>query len=462
MKTFILTFAFTLYVGAALAGGTEVGSGGSVIVRDNEVILADPFVKKFNTPEVGERWTFSNELNVYLHHIQTLLERYGVLANENTFFWDKKIFSDKVEYRYTEELPCNDSMTIQDDIPGEVASYGCTQGNITWFKESLFKKLNLKQQALAVIHERLHSFSPESHDVLSDFISILQMMLTLQNEQFQGQYRTLSQDEIDAIYRLRQRAEELGFKISPKADAYSREIFPNGGGNIFRYKPPLSVASDAFIGIGSYIIHSPIGQGAIILNSFVRATSIGKESIILNSELDGINKVGENSYISNTHFSSVLAIFNRNKGLFPPKTYIGSQVHMENVSFKDFVEVSVKDRTFIADVYINEIDKESQHTTDSFGALGFVSLEFQEGASLKNVSLDVSSNDWTSLDTLSLILLGLPQLYKNFKDGRAIILPFHNKFHFEPETPIKLGIHLDGTGRHVIQDSNDLFQGKKH
>ena len=135
---------------------------------------------------------------------------------------------------------------------------------------------------------------------------------------------------------------------------------------------------------------------------------------------------------------------------------------MENVSFKDFVEVSVKDRTFIADVYINEIDKESQHTTDSFGALGFVSLEFQEGASLKNVSLDVSSNDWTSLDTLSLILLGLPQLYKNFKDGRAIILSFHNKFHFEPETPIKLGIHLDGTGRHVIQDSNDLFQGKKH
>ena len=319
-KKVLLTAMIPLFMMGAnpiYAGGHE-SHGGSVLIRDNEVIIADPFVQKTNPPSDGESMTFSDELKSYLLHVKQLLENYDISGenpfglNNNVDFWRHKVFGSDIQYRYSEELPCEDPFSVVPGTDGELVQFACTINRITWFKKSIFEQLSLKDQVLAIIHERLHAFTFEGHNLISDFISIIRTMLTIQNEQFHGERRRLTEDEFNQILRIRKVAHQLGFKPTGENPS-TLDITSVGGGVVNHSVVPWSV----FIGIGSLVENSTLSgnleimysmiqrsniSGGKIINSYINNSSNLNNCRIENSRLINTNLVAQNSSILNSEF----------------------------------------------------------------------------------------------------------------------------------------------------------------
>lgn len=297
--SFFVLFNFALSAVAAFAGGgsSSVGGGdGIVILKDDTVRLADHFVVKSGAPDQLPR-----PLLAELARIDYLLSRYGVPGFHDwdgnhappefhTKFSISEVVGRRVRYRFVDTLPdledCSEAARNETRLPAgaTLKDVACTLGPVTWIVRSAFLKLSLRDQALLVIHERLHSHAIRSgadsdqHLQIAEFVQGLEIVLGLYQEQKGGVYRKLTRAEIGGIELLRLRILTLDLRGQTSPD-YPNEIenlmaryavVENGGGLIRAEKVWLE--KEVFVGVGSLI--EPRERALSIRNSVYLVDSV--------------------------------------------------------------------------------------------------------------------------------------------------------------------------------------------
>jgi len=77
-------------------------------------------------------------------------------------FFSEYVLKWTVEYRFVDALTaiarCRGEDGGEHLPPGsEAHAIACTQGPVTWIVGSLFKRMNIREQAKTIIHERMHA-----------------------------------------------------------------------------------------------------------------------------------------------------------------------------------------------------------------------------------------------------------------------------------------------------------------
>src|SRR3989338_8223909 len=359
-KSFYMGVVFSiLSISLSFAGGHTEGGGSLVKLPNNEIGLADPFLKRD-----GNRAELSEELKSYLRHIKELLKRYGVSSEK---FWDEEVFGSVIYLYLTDEefdrANCTDPMEVKTEEGAQVYNFACTKGHVTRIKQSAFedKNISLKVQAMGLIHERLHAFTnnQEDHYILSEFISTVLMMLTLQNDQsVKEKRRPLTTEEMNAIARLRDTAKLLGFEVAD----YKYLIVQNGGGIIVDHENKVELSSTAFLGIGSKVdlfeeVIS-IGEEVEIINSIIGqhdsfnrhdiSRRIGKKTKIQDSFIffDPLGDIGEANEIKGADI--------RNSSLCSGNTISLSTIEISKIGSENKIEESQVDSSLIGSQNIIE------------------------------------------------------------------------------------------------------------
>ncbi|HUP56703.1 MAG TPA: hypothetical protein VM598_04570, partial [Bdellovibrionota bacterium] len=221
MKT-VTMMILLLTAQAAWAQGSG-GRGGNDAIRlpDDTIVLADPYVIRN-----GTRGELDPTLITELDRVDKLLFRYGADVTPNvrvtpsfipgylefrkeelwrpmdrTIFMERQVFNPLVEYRFVDSMPegvhCDRPRLGPLPEGAEAFPIACTQGWVTWIQGAAFKKLNLRQQAVLIVHERVHAVTGQEtpHELIADLSDSLLLSLSLYNEQLQGRRPRLSAEE---------------------------------------------------------------------------------------------------------------------------------------------------------------------------------------------------------------------------------------------------------------------------
>jgi hypothetical protein len=341
MKTYLI-FALTLFGFWSSPLFSKEGSGshgGSLVFVKGKWTLSDLFVKT----DAGDEVLLSKDMKYYLEETLQLIEKYNLNLNPLR----NALFGEESQYFYVtkEDLPCKDDPMPIEKNEGNASkiiqmSFGCTIGHKTYFvreRLDLLKKTNpeeaFKIEALAIIHERLHTLMPETeipvraHEKIAAFTTAAYKMISLaedQNETFLAHEKSKPTGEFGPENAIADEMRELfiselqtlkniestvtavnaGKKRDPK---FTVKIYRRGGGAIFF--PEGTPESDqigrisalaGFIGVGSRIfdprhsMNSTLGQilghVALINSTIYRASDssfhILGYSTLINSEIN--------------------------------------------------------------------------------------------------------------------------------------------------------------------------------
>jgi hypothetical protein len=300
MKLIVLLMALlTLYASPSIAG--EGGRGDSEVWKEGRWLLADPFVP---LQERDEEMYLSAPMEKYLRAIQSLVKKRGLRNDE---FWNEFVFNRTGSLQvynahgfgegYIHVGPAFTLTSCKEDPPTLqdptliVTIFGCTIGANTYFDNDGFDRLSFRDQALAIIHERLHAYVNyharlhpfenlkdlnADHQGIYEFVGSLSKLIALRMEQ-ETQKRILTKDEIKIIRRFHQRAVELGFN-SLLADG-NDEIWPNGGG-VVEHRSYLRCNSNSFIGVGSIAWDVTISGNSTVVDSEIAGVEMTDATII--------------------------------------------------------------------------------------------------------------------------------------------------------------------------------------
>jgi len=169
MKTINKLLALVIFLPAvAFAQGGAMGGGGgsSVKTTENLTTLADYFYEVSFEP-----FYISDQLRAEVKDLQNIATIMGLSFDDD--FWKCSILDEaacgniRVDYRSVKTLPVEIIMKIK-DVRGEVGSiqpFGYTPGDLidsgttkisaTWLNEEIFNQLDLTDQAIALVHERV-------------------------------------------------------------------------------------------------------------------------------------------------------------------------------------------------------------------------------------------------------------------------------------------------------------------
>ncbi len=297
----LLSLIFGLFVSLAAghgwAGeGADNSGGGTVVIENDTVVLADPFLRRAGNEgtfhcQPGERGDLAPALIAELRRAGALLVRYGAASFSDRFdrsfgpeadnhsrygrsvFIENEVFDPITEYCFVGKLPYDSPMETEAlPIDGRTEVAGYTEGNVTWIREDLFRKMSLREQAKLIIHERLHAYAGNvRHGPIADLTNGLGLALSFFNEQRNGKRPRLSDAEVVTLQRLVLQIQHLRlqkggpsvFRGNPLTDY---RVVQNGGGLVHSR---TSVHDRAYIGVGSVIGErvAKVAARAVVLNS---------------------------------------------------------------------------------------------------------------------------------------------------------------------------------------------------
>jgi hypothetical protein len=287
-------------------GATDVGAAGAVVLLpDDTVKLADSYV---SDPNSKDRKSFRDLNPLIQREIERagyFLVRYGADVDATVpsvpgvrpseeerkstlksgymsrdvqakFVIEQIEDPLTVDYYFVDALPaglCDSSFRSQaGNIPSstgtQVKEFGCTAGPSTYILKSLFAELSVRDQALAIIHERLHALGLEYQELLvADVVAGLNTVLGLYNqEQITGvtaaaaNRPSLTDTQMSAITFLIKRISQMGLAAgnpdSPEEFMTDWQVARNGGG---LYHVLSSLSPYAYLGVGSLL-----GKGGIM------------------------------------------------------------------------------------------------------------------------------------------------------------------------------------------------------
>ncbi|MEA9356380.1 hypothetical protein SHI21_09210 [Bacteriovorax sp. PP10] len=374
IAAFISTSVFAGLTGPKLKTRADV-----IVLPDDSVVLADPFIDADASTQSGEG-PLLQLLNPRIY--QTIAIYKSVSENINSKFAARQSAINAILNQLLDKrtnlrfygLPSAEEMnkycfagrpiyTIPSGAKVEQAA--CTRGNDTFIVKPLFLKLSLRDQAMLLIHERLTTIADDrgwiNFVAIAKYTTGLNTYLNLYNDQVKRIYRELTDDEqkkltnfYASIVEIENRNEGYG---APSA-TFNWLVHKNGGG---LYHPRAIVSESAFISLNTTIFEeSELGDNSKVINvNAVNTYNPGRYSpnitsligfplkLGANSVLENVSfnyqpasdyskrviRIGENSKIQNTNFAELrneITIGNsvtvKNSKLYQYNTYLGNDV----------------------------------------------------------------------------------------------------------------------------------------
>lgn len=339
--TFLLCQLMTQYTFAQM--GPSNGGGGDVVILPNDdVVLADPFLdhggnQPNNMPPLRAlNPRILQAINLYVKFSEPLLNDLSGNRRSDIALTMKELSHRSNDLRFyavqsAQELNTfcapggRKSYTLPDGAT--VQNVACTAGNETFLVEPLFIKLSIRDQALLLIHERLttlrDSHGGKNYSAIARFTTGLKTFLNVAREQSLRSYRTLAPTEANQITEFYIATEEIERRDSDiTEDSFMWKSHPYGGGRIHL---DTSVAGDALVCLFCKVNKkSFIGPKAQIINSIVGQDSmVGEAALIQNSAMD-IRYLLEKE-------SSVINLSSSSRHL---EVLLKEQAKIENTSFE--------------------------------------------------------------------------------------------------------------------------------
>ncbi|WP_413584591.1 hypothetical protein [Bdellovibrio sp. HCB274] len=283
----LLVSAFSLTALAQM--GPSNGGGGDVVVLPNDqVVLADPFLD--HSGNQPNNMPPMRSINPRI--IQAILQygRFSVktlerLSNgENAIIKQMELLVNPKDndlrfyaVQSAQELAnfCAPGGKKSYNLPdgASVQSVACTAGHETFLVEPLFLRLTIRDQAMLLIHERLTTLRDnnggKNYSAIARFTTGLKAFIAIGQEQVKGIARQLTAKEVQVLTDFYVATEEIERRNGDiEETSFTYQAHPYGGGMI---AASAQVASSAYIDLQSQIAGgSYVGPGAVLKNfSFV-------------------------------------------------------------------------------------------------------------------------------------------------------------------------------------------------
>lgn len=386
------------WAGGGHGGGTDVGGGGNVVILpDDSVHLADPYIERPAQEAVHPFTDFRPELKAEIEVIGRLMVRLGAAVDESidakalgrnpsdeekrqarvsryvsrdaqAKFIAMNVESPVTEYVFVKEFP--DSCKPVGDVGPvpdgyRVVEIGCTQGPTTYFIKDAFLKLSVREQALSVIHERMHGLIRDfPHHFVTDVTQGLGILLDLANQQRAGKRPVLTDSQRNFLKGTLKAIGVTGLAEGVPGSEW--EFWQNwevaAGGGIYHQSAQLDPT--AYVGVGSMLGEGgSLGANAALINStcYLVACELHEGASVIDTIIA--------PKISNKEFDfdprQFLAIIGKRASVSGSSSLLASLVS------------STGERIVIGD------DVKVEHTDLS----GFSALKVDAGASLTNLGI---------------------------------------------------------------------------
>lgn len=306
--SFLLLTFLNLQHAFAVQGNSTDRGGGDVAVINDQVVLADPYFHRTDAEEglfgcpIGTSGALAGPLVKELKRIGAILVSYGAKEHgklradeisEASAFIEEKVLSE-AQYCFVDELPRR-TRPLPSDAPAEarVEPIGYTEGKLTFIKASLFKRMNLREQAKLIVHERLHSgVGNVKYGPIADITNGIDTALSIYAQQSAGKLPAISWAEYTRLDRLRLALYGTGLSVNGGI-----RVHPNGGGayQVDAMHSPTRIAASAYLGIRTLLpVSAVVGDQAVVLNSRFSPVwgngvlSIGPRARIVNTWVSGL------------------------------------------------------------------------------------------------------------------------------------------------------------------------------
>lgn len=340
---FGLSLALSLMTAfSAQALGPSTGGGGDVVILpDDSVVLADPFLNSGapqpnNMPPVRALnprllQAADSYLRATLFHLELMspkkmarpegsynsdiannIKTLSVRRNHLRFY--------AVQSQAELNLFCAPGGRKSYVLPtgARVEQVACTAGDETFLVEPLFIRLSIKDQTLLLIHERLTTLRDaqggKNYSAIARFTTGLGVYLSIYREQYKNHFRKLTPEEQKALTEFYIAIEEIERRDSDiNEDSFQWAAAPTGGGRVHAL---ADIADDATVGLGFVVgKNSRIGSGAFLKRGYYSSGKIpkfvvGAKTYIDEVTLNNLNvlEVGESAKVTNSKLSGSVTL----------------------------------------------------------------------------------------------------------------------------------------------------------
>ncbi|WP_413574944.1 hypothetical protein ACLVWU_11905 [Bdellovibrio sp. HCB290] len=286
MKQAFLSLLISAFSLTALAQmGPSNGGGGDVVVLPNDqVVLADPFLN--HDGQQPNNMPPMRSINPRI--IQAILQygkfsaetlkrlsngEYAILKQMELLINPKESELRFYAVQSAQELAnfCAPGGKKSYNLPdgASVQSVACTAGHETFLVEPLFLRLTIRDQAMLLIHERLTTLRDKNggknYSAIARFTTGLKTFISVGQDQVKGVVRRLTEGEVQRLTDFYVAAEEIERRNGDiEETSFTYQAHPYGGGMI---AASAQVASSAYVDLQSQIAGgSYVGAGAILRN----------------------------------------------------------------------------------------------------------------------------------------------------------------------------------------------------
>lgn len=373
MNTFtsiLMSFAF-IATSTAFAGPKFSTRADVIILPDDSVVLADPFIDAQATQEGGG--PLLQLLNPRIYQTIAIYQKVSLTApfvsdDVNKIY--ESLLNKRTKLRFfglesAEEMNkyCFAGRPIY-SIPlgGTVRQAACTNGNDTFIVKPLFLKLSIRDQAMLLIHERLTTISDDrgwiNFVAIAKYTTGLNAFLNIYNEQIKRVYRELTDLEQKNIYNFYYAIFEIVNRNSDygKLSTFNWNVHKNGGGLTH---VNAAVDTSAFISLNSNIAEkSELLFNTKVINLTRGNTSryyaikikIAENSSIVDLDINNEELViGANSTIKNSYIYADLIRIGDNVSI------TDSKVSAKSFILKNSVELKRAEVNYVLK-YSNKVD----------------------------------------------------------------------------------------------------------
>lgn len=260
----IATVASFAYAGPSVGGGGDV-----VILPDDSVVLADPFIdsgapQPNNMPPLrAMNPRILQVINLYNKASSFLIEDFAdkesdinlTLAELATRNNDLRFYGVQSQEELNQFCAPGGRKIYKLPNGAMIQQVACTAGNETFIVEPLFIRLSLRDQGLLLIHERLTTlrdqYGGKNYSAIARFTTGLNLYLSLYKEQIKKKYRVLTESEQKLLSDFYIAIEEIEKRNSEvDDDSFQWIAHKNGGG---RVHVAAIVDDSAFISLDSVV-----------------------------------------------------------------------------------------------------------------------------------------------------------------------------------------------------------------
>jgi hypothetical protein len=321
MKLFKLTALIGLLCSVSLscatanaqARGNEGGGGDVVLLPDDTVVLADPWIdtgapQPNNMPPMRALNPRILQLSsLYLSATSNILNDFSPSKQNSEIVREISKLSTRANslrfYAVQDQAELNSfcasgGRKIYKLPEGHVVNQvACTAGDETFFVEPLFLRLTLRDQVLLLFHERLTTFRDKlggkNYSAIARLTTGLSVYLNLYKKEAKGIFSVITEEDAKKLTEMFIAAEEIQFRDSdPTLESFQWSAHTNGGG---RVHSGSSIDPAALVSLRSIVPEGSIlaANSKVINSKSAAALQLDEKAIIDSTDIfsNGYEKI---------------------------------------------------------------------------------------------------------------------------------------------------------------------------